>query len=172
MTLNAKKNKPRVNYNSTGEKIPEEKSEENSYQGNTRKNIFNVYPHESHIFFRKARTRNSKFLAASGDFCVWTGIYDWYVMIFMSLFYSSKQSLWCVALSPKKNWLSPKKICMLCCTISKNLSHTGTKVNIIIPGDWMTSERRFSYWFIICGENHKQDFKANWKNSYPPDVSK
>ena len=68
MTLNAKKNKPRVNYNSTGEKIPEEKSEENSYQGNTRKNIFNVYPSESQIFFRKAQTRNSKFLAASWDF--------------------------------------------------------------------------------------------------------
>ena len=72
MTLNAKKNKPRVNYNSTGEKIPgekipEEKSEENSYQGNTRKDIFNVYPSESQIFFRKAHTRNSKFLAASRD---------------------------------------------------------------------------------------------------------
>ena len=40
MTQNAKKNKPRVNYNSTGEKIPEEKSEENSYQGNTREKYF------------------------------------------------------------------------------------------------------------------------------------
>ena len=62
MTLNAKKNKPRVNYNSTGEKIPEEKSEENSYQGNARKNIFNVYPSESQIFFLKAHTRNSSCL--------------------------------------------------------------------------------------------------------------
>ena len=71
MTLNAKKNKPRVNYNSTGEKIPEEKSEENSYQGNTRKTIFHVYPSESQIFFRKTlrlMQETQNFLAASGDF--------------------------------------------------------------------------------------------------------
>ena len=60
MTLNAKKNKPRVNYNSTGEKIPEEKSEENSYQGNTRKNIFNVYPSESQIFFSQGSNKKLK----------------------------------------------------------------------------------------------------------------
>lgn len=68
MTLNAKKNKPRVNYNSTGEKMSEQKSDENSYYSNTRKNIFNVYPRESLFFFFASLTRNSKFLAASGDF--------------------------------------------------------------------------------------------------------
>ena len=69
MTLNAKKNKPRVNYNSTGEKIPEEKSQENSYQGNTRKNIFNVYPRESHIYFSQGSHKKLKiFSSASGDF--------------------------------------------------------------------------------------------------------
>ena len=93
MTQNAKKNKPRVNFNSTGEKFLRKNQKKILTKAILEKNIFNVYPHESHIFFRKARTRNSKFLAASGDFCVWTGIYDWYVMIFMSLFYSSKQGL-------------------------------------------------------------------------------
>ena len=66
MTLNAKKNKPRVNYNSTGEKIPEEKSEENSYQGNTRKNIFNVYPSESQIFFSQGSHKKLKIFS-----CLW-----------------------------------------------------------------------------------------------------
>lgn len=79
MTLNAKKNKPRVNC--TGKKIPEEKSEENSYQGNTRKNIFNVYPRECHIFSRKAQTRNSKFLATSGDFLLAMSLRDFHESI-------------------------------------------------------------------------------------------
>ena len=61
MTLNAKKNKPRVNYNSTGEKIPEEKSEGNSYQGNTRKNIFNVYPVKARYFFARLTQETQNF---------------------------------------------------------------------------------------------------------------
>lgn len=102
MTLNAKNNKPRVNYNSTGEKMSEEKSDENSYYSNTRKNIFNVYPRESLFFFRQAHKKLKIFSCLWRLYisyepayasCVWTGIYDWYVMIFMSLFYSSKQGL-------------------------------------------------------------------------------
>lgn len=61
MTLNAKKNKPRVNYNSTGEKIPEEKPEENSYQGNTRKNIFMYIPVKARYFFARLTQETQNF---------------------------------------------------------------------------------------------------------------